>query len=74
MSAQDTLTKVIELEAGKLLARAQGPSSLSEDDLASLEALARSVRALRGAAPAKGAGEGDDSGDVNDLLAQAQKR
>ncbi len=47
MSAHNTLSRVVDLEAIKLLKRAEGAGSLSDEDLSALEVLSRCAKALK---------------------------
>ena len=69
----DTLAKIVQLEADKLLLLAQGQRSLAGDSLEALEQLCRCVRALR-VMDAKGAAV-DDVPEADDLalIASSQK-
>ena len=60
MSPSETLAKVVDFEAVKLLERAKGKESLSAEDLACLEILSRCAKALRSPA---GGDEKDDEKD-----------
>jgi hypothetical protein len=61
MSPSETLAQIVDIEAGKLLKRAQaGPESLCAEDLESLEVLSRCAKALRSPAGGEEKPDGDD--------------